>query len=311
MQGSQSSTERIKCALAVDVGGTSIKYALVDSRGQIIDNYPKSKLVNSKGNHKEILGSFIAVFREMFSYANESSLEILGISCGVPGPFDYKRGISLIKGLDKYNAIYGINLKEAFRNRLNLSRNFPILFEEDSSVFLRGEAWFGAAKNYSNIIGITLGTGFGSAFMRKGKIVRSGPGVPPLAWIGGLPYKDKLFDDYASKRGIEFLYKKNCSEKLGVKEIAIKAKMGNTCAMEVFVKIGKLIGSFLKTIVEEFGADCIIMGGQISNAFDLFENSLKKELCKDKRKLSVLKAKNINESSLLGAARLLFDTISN
>lgn len=311
MQGCKSANERINCALAVDVGGTSIKYALVNSKGQIIDNYPKSKPVNSKGNRKEILESFIAVFREMFEDANDRSMKPLGISCGIPGPFDYKRGISLIKGLDKYNAIYGVNLREEFRNRLNLTKNFPVLFEEDSAVFLRGEAWFGAAKNCKNIIGITLGTGFGSAFMKKRKIVRSGSGVPPMAWIGGLPYKDKLFDDYASKRGIEETYKKMCNKTLGVKEIAIEARTGKACAKEVFEKIGELIGSFMRSIVLEFNADCIVLGGQISNAFDLFGNSLKKELCKDKRELFVLKANNLNESSLLGAARLLFDTLRN
>ncbi|TYB94753.1 MAG: ROK family protein [Kosmotoga sp.] len=311
MQGCESSTKRVKCALAVDVGGTSLKYALVDLRGQITGSYPKSRSINSKGDCEEILKSFIDVFREMFKDANNESMKPLGISCGVPGPFDYKRGISLIKGLDKYNAIYGVNLKNEFRNRLNLSKNFPVLFEEDSAVFLRGEAWFGAAKNYNNIIGITLGTGFGSAFMRNRKIVRSGPGVPPLAWIGGIPYGEGIFDDYASKRGIEKNYEKMCNKNLGVKEIAIEARSGNHCAKEVFENLGELIGSFTRPIVSDFDADCVLMGGQISNAFDLFEHSLKKELFQSKKDLAIHKASDLDRSPILGAASLLFDTICN
>ncbi|MFO7882542.1 MAG: ROK family protein [Kosmotogaceae bacterium] len=311
MQGGKSSTERLKCALAIDVGGTSVKYALVDLSGKIIYNYPKSRPINSKGKREEILEGFISVLRELFNKADDKSITTLGISCGVPGPFDYNRGISLIKGLDKYNAIYGVNLKVEFRKRLGLLEDYPVLFEEDSSVFLRGEAWFGSAKNYRNIIGVTLGTGFGSAFMKNGKIVREGAGVPPLAWIGGLPYGDGLFDDYASKRGIERIFNKMCNRKLTVKNIAAEARAGNTCAKEVFKEIGKLIGSFLKPMVYDFKADCVVMGGQISNAFDLLEPSLKNELCKDERKPVVLKAKNLNESPLLGAAKLLFETLYN
>lgn len=311
MQGCESSTKRVKCALVVDVGGTSLKYALVDLRGQITGSYPKSRSINSKGDREEILKSFIDVFREMFEHARNESMKPLGISCGVPGPFDYERGISLIKGLDKYSEIYGVNLKNEFRNRLNLSKKFPVLFEEDSAVFLRGEAMFGAAKNYNNIIGITLGTGFGSAFMKKGRIVRSGPGIPPLAWIGGIPYGEGIFDDYASKRGIEKIYKKMCNKNLGVKEIAIEARSGNYCAKEVFENLGELIGSFMRPIVSDFDADCLLMGGQISNAFDLFEHSLKKELFKSKKDLDIRKASDLDRSPILGAASLLFETMCN
>jgi glucokinase len=309
VQDSKSSPERVKCALAVDVGGTSIKYSLINIQGQIIDGFPRSKHINSKGDREEILESFELILREMFESADKRSLETIGISCGVPGPFDYDRGISLIKGLDKYNAIYGVNLKDEFRRRLVLSDNFPILFEEDSSVFLRGEAWSGAAVNYRNIIGITLGTGFGSAFMKNGKIVKEGPGVPPLAWIGGLPYGDGLFDDYASKRGFEKTYEEMCNGKISVRNIAIEARAGNICARKVFEKIGRLIGSFIKPIVYEFRADCVVMGGQISNAFDLLEYSLRNELCNNKREPAVIKAKNIDKSPLIGAAKHLFEII--
>ena len=89
----------------------------------------------------------------------EKAAEIVGYSEQTFSKILLKKGISPIKYDD-------LNLKEEFKSRLQLTDNFPILFENDAWSFVRGEAWMGAARGYSRIIGITLGTGMGSGFLR-------------------------------------------------------------------------------------------------------------------------------------------------
>jgi len=70
----------------------------------------------------------------------------VGIGIGMCGPLDLDEGIALIQGVDKYESIYGMNLKIELRKRLGLSLDYPIHFEYDSWAFARGEAWLGAGQ---------------------------------------------------------------------------------------------------------------------------------------------------------------------
>lgn len=296
-------------AISLDVGGTSLKSAVVSSEGQILEDSLDHTPIDSSGPSEKIIRTFIKVMEDAFQTVRERQLDIAGIGIGMPGPFDYEKGISLIRDVDKYESIYGLNLKKQFKKRLGLSDHFPILFEVDAWTFLRGEAWKGAGKGYHRIIGITLGTGMGSGFMVDDEIVDSGPGVPKWGWIGGSKYKDGILDDRISRRGIIQRYRELRGERFepcDVKEIAQKAHAGETHANAVFEETGAILGEGVKPFGEAFGAECIIFGGQIARSYPLMAGPLEKALQPVPSLEKVVPAENIDHSALLGASRFLF-----
>jgi glucokinase len=223
------------------------------------------------------------------------------------GPLDYDKGICLIQGVDKYESLYGTNLKEEFRSRLDLPGTFTIDFEIDTWDFARGEAWRGNAQGFQHVLALTLGTGLGSAFIANGELLADGPGVPPpYGWIGGLPYRDGKMDDTFSRRGILALYHSLSQESpkrsFDVRDIAHKAKKGNSTCIHVFRKFGRLLGEALAPILKEFQAECLVLGGQISKSFDLFETSLQNSLTQLHHLKRITVARSIHLAAIWGAA---------
>ena len=91
------------CAIAFDVGGTSIKTALVDGSGRLIPETAKSYPSMAKQSKDTILSHLLDLIRQQARVQSDGSVS--GIAMAFPGPFDYARGISLMKGLDKYDAL--------------------------------------------------------------------------------------------------------------------------------------------------------------------------------------------------------------
>ncbi|MCD6538885.1 ROK family protein [Candidatus Bathyarchaeota archaeon] len=301
-----------KYVVSLDVGGTFLKSAIIGSDGSILDGSIQKVPINSRGSSEEIIGTFTSTLKESMEMAESKRIEIMGIGIDTPGPFDYARGISLMGrglGQDKFSSIYGINLRDEFRKHLGLSKDFPIIFEPDSWAFLRGEAWVGAAKGYRRIIGITLGTGLGSAFMVDDEIVIGGRGVPGYGWLALLPFRDGVIEDRISRRGIIARYEELTGKSAGgldVIDIARKAMDGDKISLQIFEEIGTILGKALKRICLDFRPECIVFGGQISKSYSLFEESFKRQLGSIPGLKKIAQAMWIDYSPLYGVARLLF-----
>src|SRR5215211_4164003 len=135
--------------IALDVGGTSVKSALVAPGGHVIGE-PAITPIDSSGEAEGILGTFARIIGSHFGQAQTSN--VIGVALGFPGPFDYAAGICLIEGVEKYGAIYGINMRDALRTRLDLG-DLPILFRNDTEAAVVGEARYGAGQDYRRLIG--------------------------------------------------------------------------------------------------------------------------------------------------------------
>jgi glucokinase len=225
----------------------------------------------------------------------------------MPGPFDYVKGISYIRGVAKYENLYGINITDAISNSLSVKDGFLIRFMNDASSFAVGEAWAGSAANFNRSLSITLGTGFGSAFIRNRIPIVDGPEVPKLGCIYHLPFKDGIADDYFSTRGLLSRYKKLTGKGLGgVKELAALAGT-EKAVTDLFIDFGENAGLFLAPWLNKFKAEILVIGGNISHAYNLFgdafEIRLKKENCFCKVAISKLK----EDAALLGSGYLLDD----
>jgi glucokinase len=293
-----------KIAIGVDIGGSHISCAAVDLvTFKITRETLTEREVNNKAEADEILG----VWADAISGAIEKvpGHKIKGIGFGMPGPFDYVKGISYIKGVAKYENLYGCNVNEEISRRLSGYGTFPVRFMNDVSSFAVGEALVGKAANVSRSMSITLGTGFGSAFIADRIPIVDGPDVPKLGCVYHLPYGDNIADDYFSTRWFLGSYKKLTGKLLGgVKEFADIALTDKT-AMDLFTKFGNDLGVFLAPWLKRFKAEILVIGGNISLAYShfgkTFENSLEKEGWNGEATLSELR----ENAAFIGSAYLL------
>jgi glucokinase len=279
-------------AITLDVGGSSVKSGSVTPDGQIVGS-TRTTPIDSSASADAILNAFTAIIN---SHIQQHGLdELAGVALGFPGPFDYEAGISRITGLEKYEALYGINIKAGLASRLNLGSR-PLRFRNDAEAAIMGECRYGAGKNYQRIIGVTLGTGFGSAFVANGVPQISGDNVPPNGWLYAEMWRGQRADDIFSIRGLQ--------ARLGsddLKQAADQARHGDETTQQVFQQFGSDLGDFLLPYIRSFQAEVVLTLGGIAGAFDLFGSHLEAATG-----IPVRPGEHGADAALLGAADLIF-----
>jgi glucokinase len=293
-------------AIGTDIGGSHISCAAIDLvSGKIIRDTLTEMSVDNQAQASVIIGTWTQALSSVLKKIPRENVK--GIGFAMPGPFDYVKGICYIRGVAKYENLYGLNVTDAISGSLGVHEDFLIRFMNDASAFAVGEAWAGSASRFNRSLSITFGTGFGSAFISKRIPIVDGSEVPKLGCIYHLPYKEGIADDYFSTRGLLTRYKKLSGKELsGVKELAAMAEK-NKMVADLFTDFGDNAGLFLAPWLKKFRAEILVVGGNISHAYNLFgnvfEDRLKKKNCFCEVAISKLK----EDAALLGSAYLLDD----
>ncbi len=195
----------------------------------------------------------------------------------MPGPFDYLNGVAWFKGVQKFDDLYGVDVRKELINRLQLPENFPLRFLNDATSFAVGEAFLGEVSVHKKIIALTLGTGFGTTFINNRLPVAGAEGVPADGFLYHIPFKNSVADDYFSTRWFLKEYEKATGKQIaGVKDLlALVTK--DELFRNLFARFGQNLGEFLAPWVKQFNAGGIVMGGNISKSFPWFENEMQAE----------------------------------
>ena len=201
-----------------------------------------------------------------------------GIGIGMPGPADYARGIiSKTPNLSLRN----LNIKKPLQKAFHV----PVTCENDANCFALAEAVLGAGKGKSTVVGITLGSGFGSGIIINKKIFHGKGnagefGHTTLCFHGPRCRCGNIgcIEEYCSARGVLRLAK-------GMKahtplEVHNLAEKGNKQARAVFLKYGFYLGTGLVNIIHSLDPDSIVIGGGISGAYKYFQSSMKETVQK-------------------------------
>ena len=291
-------------ALGIDVGGSHLTAAIINvADKKILLDTKVRDVLDSQIGTQAILDAMISCITTCL---NKFGNPVLGIGVSVPGPFDYKNGISKIYKCNKYDNIFGVDLKTYLFNNLQnfIGKPSDVVFTNDASCFLVGEAWSNSLKG-EKMAAITLGTGIGSGFMINGKIVCSGDNIPNDGEVYNLPFKEKRAEDWLGAQWFLNKYEEYFNTRIeNVKKIADKADTSEI-AQQIFEEFGSNLGEFLAPLLSDFKADHLILGGNIAKSFRLFKSSFEKNFKGDLPKIII--AKDTENSAILGAVQNLLN----
>lgn len=224
------------------------------------------------------------------------------LAVAFPGPFDYRRGRSQIRGQRKLDSIYGVDLIDALR-RVCERPNLSVRFCNDADAAAWGEASCGAGRPFERFLMVTLGTGFGASL-----VDRSSASRPQLDDnVAGLLYQEPVADrgradDILSAFGLAGFLDVAPSD---IAAEADRARRGDERSGEAFAEFGRIIGIFLRevaAVLDVDAIDSIVVGGGVSAAFDLFGPALADSFGGD-----AVRSKLGGTAALFGAALLFGD----
>ena len=286
--------------IGVDVGGSHVCSAVVDIEDGSICSEPVTTPVDSSAGAEAVVTAWAENIRLSMSGFGE---KVSRVGFAFPGPFDYVRGISLISGVGKYESVYGLNVAETMRSVLfSEAGDVQMRFVNDASAFALGEALYGAAADSSKVLALTLGTGVGSGFVADGKLVTSGEGVPENGWVYCLPFGDSIADDAFSTRWIVKRYGELTGQRVaGAREVAERYAQ-DEAARQLFDEYGTRLAKFLLPVLSAFGSRSVVLGGNISRAYNLFSASLERTLAGCGMPVDVKVSSLMDNAAMIGAA---------
>lgn len=286
-----------KYTIGIDIGGSHISCVAVDRVSQqIVKGTFKRDRLSHTDTAENVFKAWAKTINECLSDIGVEN--VAGLGFAVPGPFNYQEGYSMME--HKYPKIFKKHIPTELSKYL-IKKELPMRFLNDASSFAVGVCWGGDGKDFDRVVAITLGTGFGSAYIQGGVPVVSTDKVAPEGCFWHLPYKNGIADDYFSTRWFVNSYKsKTGIEVNGAKEILEKGEQFE----EIFNEFGNNLGEFLAPWLQKFDAQILILGGNISLAFSYFEKSLLATLRKAGVSTQVVVSGLMENAAMVGAARL-------
>ena len=246
--------------VGVDIGGTHISACIIDTKqwNIYLENVARNH-VFSQGDAKTILQTWESAIRDIIA-TSPAPIQFIGIA--MPGPFDYENGISKIQGQSKYDNLYNKDVKTLLAEELGLLPT-SIHFINDAAAFLQGEIFVQNLQTNNRILGITLGTGLGSAVWNKGEKAFD-------AALWNSPYEDCIFEEFLVTRW----FVKRFKEVAGKDVTGLKEILDNHRETEEFQVIkdeyAKHLFDFMQFFAEKHSSEIFIIGGNIAKALPIF-----------------------------------------
>ena len=295
-----------KYAIGTDIGGSHISCALVNMvENHIVKDSHVVSNVDNQASADEILNVWGKTIDATIQKVGIENIQ--GIGFAMPGPFAYDKGIALFEKVAKFESLYGVNVANELSKRLGVcDKEVPLRFMNDATAFAVGEAWLGEAANVSNCVAITLGTGFGSAFVTHGIPVVEGTTIPLMGCLWHLPFKAGIADAYFSTRWFVARWKEISNIEIeGVKYLANKALTDNR-ANDLFVEFGINLGQFLGSWLKQFDTDILVMGGNIVGAYSLFGRAFETLLHEQGVTTKIAQSQLKEDAAIIGSAKMMY-----
>ncbi|MCR4695473.1 MAG: ROK family glucokinase [Pseudobutyrivibrio sp.] len=266
-----------KYGFGLDLGGTTCKCGLFTTEGELLDKW-EVKTDTSNGGANILKNLAKTVFDKM-AEKNIDKEDVWGVGIGIPGPIDasgvVNRCVNL--GWGKFN------VEEEFASHMD---GIKVKAGNDANVAALGEAWMGAAKEYSSSVMITLGTGVGGGVIIDDKIVSGSTGSAGEIGHMRVDYEEEnacgcgnhgCLEQYCSATGIARLARIKLAQtsdasslrdydEIDAKAVLDEAKKGDKLAIEVATKACAYLAQGMQVLSVVANPEAFVIGGGVSKA---------------------------------------------
>jgi len=309
---------RTKVAIALDVGGTNLRAAVVDEYGKIRHRVQQSTPVGRDA----ILCSISDLIEKIRGNFSSGDFEVAGIGISTGGRVDFKRGI-IVDSTAILNGWKDVPVAKILEERFQL----PVFVDNDGNCAALAEAYFGKGKGINNFIAVVVGTGIGGGIFVNGEILRGsmnysseighvsidaegpvcscgGRGCVELyaSGVGLVRWAEEKFSEPLSSLGI-------AGEVLTAQTIGEAADRGNLTAKKFLAEAGEKLGIALSGLINVFNPERIILSGSLVNLGEPYLSGIKGAIEKyamkpNKMCVTVVLSEFPKDGGILGAAVL-------
>ncbi len=323
-------------AIGVDLGGTNLRVAAVDSCGKILEKITTGTEV-ARGRDR-VIDEMCASVKSL-ALKHRAASELAGIGVGVPGIIDMERG--MLRQSPNLPGWHDYPVRDEIERRLAAT----VVLENDANCAALGEKWLGAAAGVDDMCMLTLGTGVGGGLVLGGRIWHGMTGM--AAELGHINVEQNgracncgsrgCLEQYASATAVkqmaleavaagtapELARALNENPEFSAKVVHHMVLEGDEPAREIFRRVGVALGIVLADLINIFNLPMYVIGGGVASAWDAFapamletvarysyiyrvtapEQTGAPALAAEKRTI-ITQALLGNDAGLIGAARL-------
>ncbi|WP_207695402.1 glucokinase [Enterococcus sp. DIV0212c] len=180
-----------KKLIGIDLGGTTIKFAILTTDGDVQQKWSIETNILDEGRH--IVPDIIESINHRISLYEMKHEDFIGIGMGTPGSVDIKKGTVV--------GAYNLNWtkKQNVKAQIEEATGIPFVLDNDANVAALGERWKGAGENNPDVVFITLGTGVGGGIIAEGNLLHGVNGC--AGEIGHVTVDPGGFECTCGKRG--------------------------------------------------------------------------------------------------------------
>lgn len=306
-------------AIGIDLGGTQVRAALIDERGNILAR--AEERTEADAGPQRVLGQIRGLTDGLLAASGPA--RVVGIGVSTPGPIDTVKGIA--RDIPTLAGFADFPLKTELQKQFA----FPVCLENDGIAAAIGEWQFGAGRGRENLVYVTVSTGIGGGIVADGRVLRGRKGM--AAHIGHMSVMPNgelcpcgnrgCFEAYGS--GTAFTRRarlraveshdtalgKNGSD-IHSRDVFAAGRDGDALANRLIDEEAEILGRGFVSLIHIFSPDVVIMGGGLSHEFDRLRPGIQDYIARWAmpafKDVPVLRAALGQNSGLVGAAALAF-----
>ncbi|NUB45249.1 ROK family protein [Fertoebacter nigrum] len=310
-----------EAALAVDLGGTDLRAALVARDGRVLAH--AAEPTRARAGPEAVIAQIAALAGRVM--AERPGLRPIGMGIGAPGPLDPLAGLMIAPPtLDGWQ---NVPLAARLRERLGL----PVWLENDANAAALGEWRFGAGRGQGTVVFVTVSTGIGGGVITQGRVFHGSRGLAaeighmtiagsgPRCFCGAVGCFEALASGTALGRNGGRLAKRPGGEaiaqqaeggRITARSVVGAARAGDAMAAGLVADEARWLGRGFTNLLHLYSPDVIVLGGGLANAFDLLIGGIRAEINRRAmpayRDVAVVPAALGSRAGLIGAAGLVF-----
>lgn len=252
---------------SLDIGGTSIKYGVVNDEGKVICKF--SVPTEAQNGAEKLMDKVISKINKLLSIDQE--LEGIGISTA--GAVDTENGV-IVYANENLPGYKGMHVKNIIEDHFKL----PVKVNNDVNCAAIAEHWVGSAVSKDTFFCITIGTGIGGAAFVNGRLFKGKNFRACEIGYLGRNEQGSCFEKLASMSSFVGRIRKELNANVDGIQIFENIKNGNAAYINIYNEWICEIAKGLSDIVYLFDPGLIVIGGGVSAQKDFFINGIKNKM---------------------------------